>query len=82
MGFGSKDEKSNMQIVRREDENPIWAVEEGVRGFFKKKGSFFDPKLISTAVDASTIHYFEPGIGAIVWDPTKIIRYYPELTQV
>lgn len=81
MGFGSKDEKSNMQIVRREDESPIWAVEEGIRGFLKKNGSFNDPKQISTAVDASTIHYVEPGIGAIVWDPTKIIRYYPDLTQ-
>jgi hypothetical protein len=82
MGFGSKDEKSNMQIVRRSGETPIWGAEEGIRGFYSEAGSFFSPKRLSTAVDASTIHYFEPGIGAIVWDPTKIIRYYPELTQV
>ncbi|MCK9429253.1 MAG: hypothetical protein M0R17_04565 [Candidatus Omnitrophica bacterium] len=82
MGFGSKDEKANMQIVRRSGETPIWGAEEGIRGFYNEAGSFFSPKRLSTAVDASTLHYFEPGIGAIVWDPTKIIRYYPELTQV
>ncbi len=82
MGFGGKDEKSNMQIVRRKGQTPIWGVEEGIRGFYKEKGTFMSPKRLSTAVDASTIHYFEPGIGAIVWDPTKIIRYYPEITQV
>ena len=81
IGFGTKDEKSNMQIVRRKGETPIWGVEEGMRGFYKEKGSFMNPKRLSTAVDASTIHYFDPGIGAIVWDPTKIIRYYPEITQ-
>ncbi len=82
MGFGSKDEKSNMQIVRRTGETPIWGAEEGIRGFYNEAGSFFSPKRIATAVDASTVHYFDPGIGAIVWDPTKIIRYYPEETQV
>lgn len=80
MGFGSKDEKSNMQIVRRKGETPVWGVEEGMRGFYQESGSFMSPKRLSTAVDASTVHYFEPGIGAIVWDPTKIIRYYPEQT--
>lgn len=82
MGFGTKDEKSNMQIVRRTGETPIWGAEEGIRGFFNEAGSFFSPKRLATAVDGSTIHYFEPGIGAIVWDPTKIVRYYPEITQV
>lgn len=82
MGFGAKDEKANMQIVRRKGETPIWGVEEGMRGFYKENGTFMSPKRLSTAVDASTIHYLEPGVGAIVWDPTKIIRYYPEITQV
>lgn len=81
MGFGTKDEKANMQIVRRKGETPKWGVEEGIRGFYKEDGSFFNPKRLSTAVDASTIHYFEPAIGSIVWDPTKIIRYYPEQTS-
>jgi len=71
-----------MQIVRRKGETPIWGAEEGIRGFYSEAGSFFSPKRLSTSVDASTIHYFDPGIGAIVWDPTKIIRYYPEQTQV
>ncbi|MCP4255520.1 MAG: hypothetical protein GY775_19365 [Candidatus Scalindua sp.] len=82
MGFGSKDEKSNMQIVRRKGETPIWGAEEGIRGFYNDAGSFFSPKRMANPVDASTIHYFDPGIGAIVWDPTKIIRYYPEQTYV
>lgn len=81
MGFGGKDENSNMQIVRREGEAPIWAVEEGIRGFYSGGKSFKGPKQVSSAVDGSTIHYFEPGVGAIVWDPTKIVRYYPEATQ-
>ena len=81
MGFGARDEKSNMQIVRRTNETPIWGVEEGMRGFMGSKGtSFYNPKQLSTAVDAATLHYFDPGIGAIVWDPTKVIRYYPEIT--
>jgi hypothetical protein len=80
MGFGTKDEKSNMQIVRRKGETPVWGAEEGIRGFYNEAGSFFSPKRLASPVDASTIHYFEPGIGAIVWDPTKIIRYYPEET--
>lgn len=82
MGFGGKDEKSNMQIVRRKGQAPIWGVEEGVRGFYKENGSFMSPKRLSTAVDASTIHYTDFGIGSIVWDPTKVVRYYPELTYV
>lgn len=80
MGFGTKDEKSNMQIVRRKGETPIWGAEEGIRGFYNEAGSFFSPKRLANPVDASTVHYFDPGIGAIVWDPTKIIRYYPEET--
>jgi hypothetical protein len=80
MGFGMGDEKSNMQIVRREGEDVIWGSLEGMRGFQKGGSSFTNPKIISSAVDASTIHAFDPGIGAIVWDPSKIIRYYPETT--
>lgn len=82
IGFGNKDEKSNMQIVRRKGETPMWGVVEGMRGFHKENGSFWNPKRLATAVDASTIHYFDPGLGAIVWDPTKIIRYYPEVTSM
>jgi len=81
MGFGGKDETANMQIVRREGEYPVWAVEEGMRGFKSSRGtSFGAPKQLSTAIDASTIHYADFGVGAIVHDPTKIIRYYPEIT--
>jgi hypothetical protein len=81
MGFGSSDEKPNMQIVRRENETPIWGVEEGMRGFMPAGKSFNSPKFLSSAVDASTIHYFDPGVGAVVWNPTRVIRYYPEITR-
>ena len=46
MGFGNKDEKSNMQIVRRKGQTPIWGVEEGMRGFYKEKGTFMSPKVL------------------------------------
>ena len=83
IGLGGKDEKSNLQIVRREGEAPMWRTIEGMRGFLNEgSGSFYSPQRISTSVDASTLHYFEPGIGAIVWDPTSIVRYYPEETQI
>lgn len=82
MGFGGVDEKSNMQIIRREGEDPIFGSVEGIRGFFAKNAtSFSNPKQLSTPVDGSTIHYFDPGIGGVVWDPSKVVRYYPELTQ-
>lgn len=82
MGFGSQDEKSNMQIVRREGESPIYGVEEGMRGFMSGKGSsFMNPKQLSSGVDGSTIHYQDFGVGAIVWDPTKVIQYHPEILQ-
>lgn len=82
MGFGTMDETANMQIMRRENEEPIFGALEGMRGFFAEKASSFsNPKMLSHSTDASTIHYMDPGIGGIVWDPTKIVRYYPELTQ-
>lgn len=82
MGFGGLDEKANMQIVRRKGETPIYGVEEGMRGFISGKGSsFMNPKQLSTGVDGSVIHYQDFGIGAIVWDPTKVIQYHPEILQ-
>lgn len=80
MGFGATDENANMKIVRREGELPYWGVEEGIRGFKPAGRSFNQPKQLSSAVDASTIHFADFGIGAKVLDPTKIIRYYPEIT--
>lgn len=78
MGFGDMDEKTNMSIVRREGETPVFAVEEGIRGFFNNKGSFSAPKHVSNGVDASVLHYHDFGIGAMVKDPTKLISYGPE----
>ena len=79
MGFGN--EKENMKILRREGESPIWGVLEGMRGWNKSNTSFTNPKALATAVDASTIHYFEPGVGAVVYDPTLVVRYYPDILK-
>lgn len=82
MGFGATDEKTNMQIVRRKDEAPIWGEVAGMRGFAQNGAtSFSNPKSMATSIDGSTIHYHELGVGAIVWDPTKIIQYHPSITQ-
>lgn len=77
MGFGNG--ADNMKILRREGESPIWGVLEGMRGWKNAPSTFANPKALASAVDASTIHYFEPGIGAVVYDPTLIIRYYPDI---
>jgi len=80
MGFGNADEKSNMKIVRRKDENPIFGAKEGMRGFFSSTGtSFGNPKSIASSLDGSTIHYFEPGIGAMVVNPDRVIQYHPSI---
>ena len=81
MGFGGVDEKSNMQIVRRKGEAPIFASVEGIRGFNGSTGSFMNPKTIASPVDGAHIHYMDPGVGAVVWDPTKVIQYHPEILQ-
>lgn len=81
MGWGSMDEKANMQIVRVKGQNPIYGAAEGMRGFDKTTGSFMTPKSIASAIDGTTIHYFDPGIGAVVWDPTKVIQYHPTILQ-
>jgi len=79
MGFGVN-AKSNMQIVRREGQAPIFGEIPGMRSLFGQKAtSFSNPKQIATPVDATSIHFFEPGIGAVVWDPTLVIRYYPDI---
>lgn len=81
MGFGGMDEKSNMKIVRRQGEAPMFGAVEGMRGFFDKGStSFMNPKHLSTSVDGTTMHFYDPGVGAIVYDPTKVIQYYPEIT--
>lgn len=82
-GFGSKSETENMKIIRKEGDNnrPVYAVEEGIRGFINQRGSFNSPKQVSHSVDGAILHYYEPGVGAKVLDPTKVIRYYPSLTQ-
>ena len=76
-----KDHFANMQIVRRKGETPKFYVEEGPLGFFNNAGnSFKNPQMISSAVEGAVIHYIEPGVGSVCWDPTKVVRYYPTLT--
>lgn len=78
VGLGGKEAKSNMKIVRRKGEAPSWAAVNGIRGMGKfGAGSMMNPNAVATSTDATTIHYFEPGIGAKVKDPTAIVRYYP-----
>lgn len=79
MGWGNTDEKANMQIVRTKGQTPIYGAAEGMRGFAQGGNSFMSPKAIASAVDGTTIHYFDPGVGAIVWDPTKVIQYHPSI---
>ena len=80
VGLGGKDAESNLQIVRRQGENAFFAVKEGMRGAYNNKGgTFSSPKQVASAVDGSTYHYFEPGVGARVNDPTKVISYYPDI---
>jgi hypothetical protein len=80
MGFGSIDSNSNMKIVREEGVDPVWRVVGGIRNPWDTSStSFNSPGDAATPVDASTIHYYEE-VGAIVFDPTKVIQYHPEQT--
>lgn len=79
IGLGGKDEKTNMEIVRVEGRDPIFGVLEGMRGVFNGGTSFNNPKSIASAVDGSTFHYFEPGVGARIKDPTRVISYWPDV---
>ena len=81
MGFGMLDETANMQTVRVEGEDPVWGVVGGMRSPWADKAStsMNDPKALATPIDGATIHYMET-VGGIVWDPTKVVRYYPELS--
>jgi hypothetical protein len=78
MGFGSTNETQNMQVVKLEGEEPIYGVIRGMRSpWGDKSSSMSSPKDIMTPVDGSTLHY-QDYVGAIVWDPTKVIQYHPE----
>lgn len=79
VGLGGKDADSNMKIMRIAGQEPTFAVKEGMRGMFKGGKSFTSPKQVATAVDGTTIHYQDFGIGAKVSDPTKVICYYPDV---
>ena len=82
MGFGGVDEKSNMQIVRRKGETPIYGEERGMRSFTPTGAtSFRNPKHLTTPIDGGVMHYQDFGVGAIVWDPTKVIQYHPDILQ-
>ena len=79
-GFGSRDEKSNMQVVKLEGEEPIYGIVRGMRSAWGDTGgsSMSNPKSIATPIDGSTLHY-QDYVGSIVWDPTKVIQYHPEI---
>lgn len=75
-----KDAKEIMQVVRRKGERPEFYVEEGPRGWFSGGVDFKNPARISSAVEGATIHYIEPGVGGVVWQPLNVVRYYPTQT--
>jgi hypothetical protein len=78
IGIGdSGDSKSNLKIVRRAGETGVFGIIDGMRSINKVATSFGNAKKLSTALDGFEMHYLEPGIGAKVVDPTKVIRYYP-----
>lgn len=79
IGLGDQGENANMKIVRRKGDEPIFGTLEGVRGFLSNKGSFKSPKALASAVDGSTLHYFEPGIGALVINPRAVAKYWPDV---
>jgi hypothetical protein len=75
-----KDSTELMKIVRRKGQNPEFKVVDGIRGYFPGGSGFMSATQASSAVEGSVIHYIEPGIGAKVSDPSKIVRYYPTLS--
>lgn len=75
-----KDSTELMKIVRRKGEAPEYKVIDGIKGFYPGGSGFMSATQASSAVEGSVIHYIEPGIGAKVSDPTKIVRYYPTLS--
>jgi hypothetical protein len=78
IGIGEAgDAKSNFKIVRRQGETGVFGIIDGMRSINKVATSFGNPKKLSTALDGFEMHYLEPGIGAKVVDPTKVIKYYP-----
>ena len=79
IGLGGRDAESNLRIVRRADEEPTFGILQGMRGPVKGGTSFNNPRILSTAVDGSTWHYKEHGVGAKVNDPTRIIQYWPSV---
>lgn len=81
IGFGNTTEDSNMRIVRRKGEMGIFGMVEGMRSHIKRATSFNAPKAMANPVDAFSIHYFEPGLGAKLNDPTGWISYYPSVAR-
>ena len=80
VGFGTTTEDSNMRVVRRQGEEPMFASVEGIRGSIAKQAtSFNNPSRVSTAVDMFELHYYDMGLGAKLADPTKWISYYPNI---
>ena len=79
VGFGNTTEDSNMRIIRREGEEPIFASVDGIRGgsLAKQATSFANPSRVATGVDMFELHYYDTGFGAKLADPTGWISYYP-----
>ena len=83
VGFGNSTEDSNMIIVRRNGEEPVFASIAGIRGTVAQSAvsSFNNPKSVQTAVDMYELHYYDLGFGAKLADPSKWISYYPNVMR-
>lgn len=79
LDFGTTEGRPNIQRVELEGQPDILAHLPGMRSAFSKdNGSENMPKTVVTKTDADTIMYMS-WIGAIIWNPTKIIQFKPSV---
>ena len=79
MDFGTTSGKPNIQKVELKGQPDIFAHLPGIRSAFgSDNGSANAPKMVASKVDADTL-MFMSWIGAIIWNPTKIIQFKPSI---
>ena len=78
LDFGVTNGRPNIQRVELEGEGDIYALQLGIRSGFGSRGSEKMPAVVSTETDMDVIHYMS-WIGAIIWNPTKIVRLIPAM---
>jgi hypothetical protein len=76
LDFGTTNGRPNIQRVEYEGEPDVYAIKVGIRSKFAGRGSEKLPVQVSTETDMDEIHHMA-WVGAIIWNPTKIIRMIP-----